>query len=108
MHRSVRLLFGGKSRELRLDIGDALVDKALEILTSHCFGSYLGNRPAVINKWFHARYKKEQLRLGQPDKKRMILVFIRTQPFDKRFVNSIVWIFIFVSIGSNVAFDGVL
>ena len=37
---------------------------AIGVLTSHCFASYLDERPALINKWYHAAYQLETRRVG--------------------------------------------
>ena len=37
---------------------------AIQVLTSHCFASYLGERPSLVNKWYHAMYMLELERRG--------------------------------------------
>ena len=37
---------------------------AIGVLKSHCFASYLDERPALINKWYHAVYQLETRRVG--------------------------------------------
>lgn len=37
---------------------------AITLLTSHCFASYLGERPSLISKWYHAVNELEVQRLG--------------------------------------------
>jgi hypothetical protein len=38
---------------------------AIDVLTSHCFASYLGERTSLIGKWYHAKYMLEVERLGR-------------------------------------------